>query len=94
MIGYGKISLCNLYVFFTHSPIITIRSLIRPAFVNGILAPTKQQRLEYATWLHVFGKDRTEMPSRMATLVDDYNVCIAYYSWRPPITTTDCPLPV
>ncbi|KAJ7780661.1 hypothetical protein DFH07DRAFT_765177 [Mycena maculata] len=38
----------------------------------GYLAPTTSQRLKYIDWLHVYGKDRSRIPVRMASLVDDY----------------------
>jgi hypothetical protein len=42
--------------------------------VEGILAPTKDQRLKYINWLHVYAKDKTEIPQRMKILLKDYNV--------------------
>lgn len=44
--------------------------------IEGVLAPTNDQRLKYADWLHVYAKDRTEIPRRMKTLLRDYNVCL------------------
>ncbi|KAF8203455.1 hypothetical protein K438DRAFT_2015153 [Mycena galopus ATCC 62051] len=48
-------------------------SLLEPCIHDGILAPTTEQRLRYADWLYVWAKDRTSMPLRMASLVDEYN---------------------
>ncbi|KAF8198851.1 hypothetical protein K438DRAFT_1823834 [Mycena galopus ATCC 62051] len=48
-------------------------SLLHPCIHDGILAPTTEQRLKYADWLYVWAKDRTSMPLRMASLVDEYN---------------------
>ncbi|KAK7025774.1 hypothetical protein R3P38DRAFT_3531633 [Favolaschia claudopus] len=42
------------------------------AIKDGLLAPTQQQRLGYINWLHVYAKDRSKIPARMAELVDDY----------------------
>jgi hypothetical protein len=50
------------------------RSILRPALVDGVLAPSEDQRLRYESWLHVYAKDRTCIPKRMAALVDEYNV--------------------
>lgn len=41
---------------------------------SGYLAPTLRQRLGYIDWLHVYAKDRSRLPNRMAYLVDDYVV--------------------
>jgi hypothetical protein len=54
------------------------RSILRPALVDGVLAPSEEQRLKYETWLHIYAKDRTCIPERMAQLVDTYNVFPIY----------------
>jgi hypothetical protein len=46
-----------------------------PALKDGQLAPTECQRLGYINWLHVYAKDQTKIPVRMAELVDYYVVC-------------------
>ncbi|KAJ7807722.1 hypothetical protein B0H13DRAFT_1928863 [Mycena leptocephala] len=48
-------------------------ALLQPCIHDGILAPTTEQRLRYADWLYVWAKDRTSIPSRMASLVDEYH---------------------
>lgn len=50
------------------------RGLLGPCLVDGLLAPTNEQRLKYKNWLHVYAKSRTKLPPRAATLVDSYNV--------------------
>ncbi|KAK6977428.1 hypothetical protein R3P38DRAFT_3473687 [Favolaschia claudopus] len=40
--------------------------------LDGLLAPTTRQRLDYINWLYVYAKDYTKLPVRMAELVDDY----------------------
>jgi hypothetical protein len=50
------------------------RDIVRPCIKDGLLAPTAGQRMEFAAWLRVFAKDFTWMPSRMAMLLDNYNV--------------------
>ncbi|KAK6984366.1 hypothetical protein R3P38DRAFT_3292361 [Favolaschia claudopus] len=57
--------------------------LIRPAIKDGLLAPTQQQRLGYINWLHVYAKDRSKIPARMAELVDDYVEKTAALSKQP-----------
>ncbi|KAJ6552966.1 hypothetical protein B0H19DRAFT_995362 [Mycena capillaripes] len=63
--------------------------LLRPAMKDGFLAPTIQQRLGYINWLHVYAKDRTRLPARMAILVDDYkkqlrelSLCPTWYRYN------------
>ncbi|KAH7906784.1 hypothetical protein BJ138DRAFT_1104858 [Hygrophoropsis aurantiaca] len=48
------------------------RDLLRPCIQQGILAPTREQRMGYASWLKVYAKSRTSLPQRMAVLLDDY----------------------
>ncbi|KAK7016127.1 hypothetical protein R3P38DRAFT_2995242 [Favolaschia claudopus] len=57
-----------------------LQELLRPALHDGYLAPTKQQRLKYLDWLHVYAKDRTRLPERMAFLVDEYKAKIVELS--------------
>ena len=47
---------------------------MRPCIVNGILAPTLNQRLGYKKWLHVYGKDLAFISPRMAKLQREYTV--------------------
>jgi hypothetical protein len=42
--------------------------------VNGVLAPTLNQRLGYKKWLHVYGKDVAFISPRMAKLQREYTV--------------------
>ncbi|KAJ7861373.1 hypothetical protein B0H14DRAFT_3863411 [Mycena olivaceomarginata] len=49
-----------------------LSDLLRPAMKDGYLAPTVQQRMRYLDWLHVYAKDQTKLPTRMAVLVHDY----------------------
>ncbi|KAK7690564.1 hypothetical protein QCA50_005662 [Cerrena zonata] len=64
--------LCIAYKAYMTRARNEIWSLIRPCIHDGILAPTRDQRMRYAAWLHVFGKLRKEMPIRAAELVDQY----------------------
>ncbi|KAL0958623.1 hypothetical protein HGRIS_013960 [Hohenbuehelia grisea] len=43
---------------------------------NNVFAPTKEQRLRYKQYLHVWARKRAELPARMAALVDDYITAI------------------
>ena len=48
--------------------------MIRPCIVDGIIAPTKCQRLKYIKWLHIYGKDCTRITPRMKTLLERYKL--------------------
>ena len=41
---------------------------------NGLLAPSKKQRLRYAHWLQVYAKETTPVTSRMSDLLTSYKV--------------------
>jgi len=60
-------------------------SLLQPCLVDGILAPTIQQRLGYKKWLHIYAKDRVTLTPRMAKLRDAYEV--VYSSFTFPFLT-------
>ncbi|KAJ7038637.1 hypothetical protein C8F04DRAFT_1255922 [Mycena alexandri] len=47
--------------------------LLRPCIHDGVLAPTRDQRLRYSDWLYVWAKDRVLMSTRMADLVDNFH---------------------
>ncbi|KAJ7227611.1 hypothetical protein B0H12DRAFT_1148920 [Mycena haematopus] len=66
--------LCGAYIEYQHKSRTGLRQLLRPAMRDGYLAPTQRQRLGYIDWLHVYAKDRSKIPVRMAELVDDYVV--------------------
>ena len=55
---------------------LIFRPLLRPCIVDGILAPTINQRLTYGAWLHVYAKSRCQLPERMAELTDVYIVSL------------------
>ncbi|KAJ6589569.1 hypothetical protein B0H19DRAFT_1303919, partial [Mycena capillaripes] len=71
------------YIEFLHRSRTGLGDLLRPAMKDGFLAPTIQQRLGYINWLHVYAKDRTRLPARMAILVDDYklSLCPNWYRY-------------
>ncbi|KAK7014556.1 hypothetical protein R3P38DRAFT_3000764, partial [Favolaschia claudopus] len=71
------------YRTYLHESETGLRDLIRPAIKDGLLAPTQQQRLAYINWLHVYAKDRSKIPARMAELVDDYVEKTAALSKQP-----------
>ncbi|KAJ6517325.1 hypothetical protein C8R47DRAFT_1000321 [Mycena vitilis] len=50
-----------------------IWALLQPCLHDGVLAPTRDQRLRYGDWLYVWAKDRTSLPTRMASLVDKFH---------------------
>ncbi|KAJ7872465.1 hypothetical protein B0H14DRAFT_3860345 [Mycena olivaceomarginata] len=60
------------YLQYLHRSRTGLSDLLRPAMKDGYLAPTVQQRMRYLDWLHVYAKDQTKLPTRMAVLVDDY----------------------
>ena len=47
---------------------------MRPCIVDGVLAPTPNQRLGYKKWLHIYGKDLAFISPRMAKLQREYMV--------------------
>lgn len=55
-------------------PLYLHRPLLRPCIHDGVLAPTRDQRLRYSDWLYVWAKDRVLMSTRMADLVDNFHV--------------------
>ncbi|KAJ6568160.1 hypothetical protein B0H10DRAFT_2355517, partial [Mycena sp. CBHHK59/15] len=63
---------CAGYLQFQDRSLKGLSGLIRPAMCSGYLAPTTRQRLKYIDWLHVYAKDCSRIPVRMADLVDDY----------------------
>ncbi|KAK6977822.1 hypothetical protein R3P38DRAFT_2666075 [Favolaschia claudopus] len=71
------------YVTFLDKSEKDLHKLIQPAMLDGYLAPTKQQRLGYINWLHVYAKDRCKIPVRMAELVDEYANLVAERSELP-----------
>ncbi|KAJ7726738.1 hypothetical protein B0H14DRAFT_3519017 [Mycena olivaceomarginata] len=60
------------YLQYLHRSRTGLSDLLRPAMKDWYLAPTVQQRMRYLDWLHVYAKDQTKLPARMAVLVDDY----------------------
>jgi hypothetical protein len=40
--------------------------------VDGIIAPTRKQRERYSSWLHIYGKQKAKITTRMAGLVEQY----------------------
>ncbi|KAJ3932347.1 MAG: hypothetical protein NXY57DRAFT_1038493, partial [Lentinula lateritia] len=59
--------------------------LLRPAIHNGVLAPTQDQRLKYATWLCVYAKDSALCTVREANLIDDYTKTLQHvYATKLP----------
>lgn len=55
---------------------------LEPAYVGYILAPTEDQRLSFSHRLHVHGKRRVYMPSRMKELVKAHEVCLSLISYE------------
>lgn len=50
------------------------RKLVRPAIATGIIAPTEEQRLDYAKHLHVWARPYCHVPPRMRQLVKEWIV--------------------
>ncbi|KAJ7061361.1 hypothetical protein C8F01DRAFT_1369533 [Mycena amicta] len=55
-------------------------SLLRPAMLEGVLAPTMEQRLQYAYWLYVWAKEQVRVSHRMKAAVDEYHAIFARYA--------------
>ncbi|KAI0648711.1 hypothetical protein C8Q79DRAFT_465257 [Trametes meyenii] len=75
--------LCEAFWAFAHRAHADLQSLIKPAYVGYILAPTEQHRLSFSFWLHVHGKQQAYMPERMKCLQRNYEDTIL----QPPIFT-------
>ncbi|KAF4564956.1 hypothetical protein EYR40_011129 [Pleurotus pulmonarius] len=60
----------SLWEFARRSHTDLWAELLRPAIVDGILAPTREQRRLYSNWLMVYGKSFAMVPRRMAALID------------------------
>ncbi|KLO15001.1 hypothetical protein SCHPADRAFT_939128 [Schizopora paradoxa] len=75
--------LVEAYYAYCHRSVNDVWELIRPALHDGILAPTREQRLKYITWLHVYGKKRSYMPPRMKELVDIHKHNMQLLAARP-----------
>ncbi|KAJ7892487.1 hypothetical protein B0H14DRAFT_2335320 [Mycena olivaceomarginata] len=69
------------YLQYLHRSRTGLSDLLRPAMKDGYLAPTVQQRMRYLDWLHVYAKDQTKLPARMAVLVDDYTDLSGLQMW-------------
>ncbi|KAJ7752982.1 hypothetical protein B0H16DRAFT_1836159 [Mycena metata] len=83
-LGIGVYTVVGLFFLqYLHRSRTGLRALLRPAMKDGFLAPTKNQRLKYIDWLYVYAKDRARLPSRMATLVDDYVATVEELSSLP-----------
>ncbi|KAJ7663721.1 hypothetical protein DFH06DRAFT_1041932 [Mycena polygramma] len=66
-----------------------LRYLVGPCIHEGVLAPTTEQRLRYADWLYVWGKDRVRMSSRMSELVDAFHAKLDEFSSHTSVTCRD-----
>ncbi|EIM87776.1 uncharacterized protein STEHIDRAFT_146004, partial [Stereum hirsutum FP-91666 SS1] len=53
------------------------KDVVLPTLHDTMIAPTDEQRLNYAYHLYVYGKEKTYMPSRMATLLDRYEAFVS-----------------
>ncbi|KAJ7058953.1 hypothetical protein C8F01DRAFT_1147619 [Mycena amicta] len=55
-------------------------SLLRPAMLEGVLAPTMEQRLQYAYWLYVWAKAQVQVSHRMKATVKEYHAVLSRYA--------------
>ena len=74
-IGLQSLSYASLHIWSEFSNLNFHGDIVKPCIKEDLLAPTKKQCMEFSAWLRVFAKDYTVMSTRMANLVDDYNVC-------------------
>ncbi|KAF8152979.1 hypothetical protein B0H34DRAFT_677203 [Crassisporium funariophilum] len=65
---------CEAFWTFAHRSHIDLPQLLKQCTIDGILAPTKEQRLTYKDWLHVYAKDRVRTSPRLAILIDEYKL--------------------
>ncbi|KIM34974.1 hypothetical protein M413DRAFT_14811 [Hebeloma cylindrosporum] len=65
--------LCEALWAYNYKSHTDLRPLLRKSLVDGILAPTEEQRLAYKDWLHVYGKARSRVTPRLSDLVQQYS---------------------
>jgi len=46
---------------------------MQPCIVDGVLAPTRNQRLRYKKWLYIYEKDLVFISPQMAKLQREYS---------------------
>ena len=57
------------------------KNVVKPALHGGwFLAPTTEQRVVYASYLHVWGKDRVQVPKILKERFKEFDVC-----WISPL---------
>lgn len=59
---------------------ILSRRFLEPYYHGYVLAATKQQRMKYASWLHVYAKKQTNVSVRLAGLQRRYIVSLLIHS--------------
>ncbi|KAF8054957.1 hypothetical protein FPV67DRAFT_1459652 [Lyophyllum atratum] len=52
---------CEAFWTFAYRSHVDLPQLLMQCTISGILAPTKEQRLTYKDWLHVYAKDRLQL---------------------------------
>ncbi|KAJ7210616.1 hypothetical protein C8J57DRAFT_1608084 [Mycena rebaudengoi] len=65
--------LCAAFYAYMERSHRDLWSLLRPCVHDGLLAPTKPQRLKYINWLYIWAKSHTALSDRMVHLVDAFN---------------------
>ncbi|KAK7041364.1 hypothetical protein R3P38DRAFT_2768692 [Favolaschia claudopus] len=79
---------CFLAAYYTYIRVgeAGLWRLLSPCIHQGVLAPTTEQRLRYADWLYVWGKERVYMSIRMSRLLDSYNKTLEAYAAASEVT--------
>lgn len=54
--------------------------LVKPVVRELMIAPTDAERNDYTQYLYVYAKAKVQMPSRLAFLIDKYQVLLVYIS--------------
>ncbi|KAJ7064057.1 hypothetical protein C8F01DRAFT_1130227 [Mycena amicta] len=54
-------------------------SLLRPAMIEGVLAPILEQRLQFRFWLYVWAKAEVQMSKRLKACAEEYAAILSAY---------------
>ncbi|KAH9918839.1 uncharacterized protein B0H18DRAFT_1106829 [Fomitopsis serialis] len=72
--------LCEAFWTFARRGHEDLKKLLQPCWHGFILAADQNQRLRYLSWLHVYGKQRTNLSARSKELYNEYLLVLDRYS--------------
>ncbi|KAF7790440.1 hypothetical protein EIP86_001395 [Pleurotus ostreatoroseus] len=77
---------CEAYWAFAHEAHTELEMFLQPYYHGYILAATKEQRLRFSYWLHVYGKKEIPVSERMHRLCMDYVDSLNDFAKTPNVT--------